>query len=487
MWLDTTGRPTAVAQRTVAFIRGLDSLGLAPADFELAALDSFVERANLSSLTPEEQGGFESLMSVSTARLLSALRWGRVTQPQAYPKLKRTRDDYDLAAGIYATARTAMPSAVIGAAEPPFVGYRRLRQAVAHTLRLAADPVLDSVADPPVRRGMPLARGEALRNVLVAVEALPDSLGRASAGDTVLSADLIAGLQRFKRARKGAPPPVLDNATRRALRRALQSRLTSASLALERWRWLPRTPQGRAIVVNVPEFKLRVYDDVRATPTPAFEMKVVVGRGVEDRYTPLFVEEMEHVIFSPYWEVPQTIAKDEIVPKLLSDSTYLKRNRYVLVRGYSENAPQVNVDSATIAAVGRSVRVRQLPGDYNSLGRVKFMLPNDMNIYLHDTNEKHFFSRSARALSHGCVRVSDPKKLAEWVLSGDSVWTPERMKTAMKAAAPEKVELSAHIPVMLVYHTASSDDTQAIRTFTDVYKYDGELAKLLARGFPYQR
>ncbi len=487
LWLDGTGRPTAIAQQTIAFIRGLDSLGLAPVDYEMFILDSLAQRARSESLSADEQSYFEAAMSVGTARLLSTLRWGRVQQPKAYPKLKRTRDDYDLAAGVYATAITAMPSAVFGAAEPPFVGYRKLRQAVAHTRKLAADPVLDSTAEAGVSRGGRLYRGGALRNVLVALNALPDSLARSTAGDTVLTAELAAAIQHVQRTSKQPVTGVLDNRTRLALRKRLQSRVTTASLALERWRWLPRTPQGRAIVVNIPEFKLRVYDDIRSTPTPVMEMKVVVGRGVEKRFTPLFVEEMEHVIFSPYWEVPQTIATEEIVPKLRTDSTYLKRNRYVLVKGYSDNAPQVNVDSATVAAVGRSVRVRQLPGDFNSLGRVKFMLPNDMNIYLHDTNEKHFFARSSRALSHGCVRVSEPTKLAEWVLSGDPVWTPERMKAAMKAETPEKVELSAHIPVMFVYHTASSDDTQSIQTFSDVYKYDGELTDLLARGFPYQR
>jgi murein L,D-transpeptidase YcbB/YkuD len=199
------------------------------------------------------------------------------------------------------------------------------------------------------------------------------------------------------------------------------------------------------------------------------------------------VDEVEHLVFSPFWEVPRTIAMEEIVPKAIEDSTYLKRNRYVLVKGYAESAPVVAADTASIARIGRSVRVRQLPGDYNSLGRVKFMLPNDLNIYLHDTNEKHFFKRSERALSHGCIRVSEPNRLAEWILRGDTAWTPERMKKAMKSDTPEIVPLSEHIPVLIVYHTAAVDERGVLRSYRDVYKLNDELRELLARGFPYQR
>jgi murein L,D-transpeptidase YcbB/YkuD len=140
-----------------------------------------------------------------------------------------------------------------------------------------------------------------------------------------------------------------------------------------------------------------------------------------------------------------------------------------------------------MARIGQSVRVRQLPGDYNSLGRVKFMLPNHLNIYLHDTNEKHLFRREVRAFSHGCIRVSEPRRLAEWLLQTDTAWTVDRMRKAMKSDTPERVPLGDHVPVFIVYHTASVDEHGVLRSYPDVYRHDKELADLLAQGIPYAR
>lgn len=476
------GRPTPAADRVVRLLGAVDSLGLAPADYDAVALDSLVRTtAPFDSATLVR---FEATLSVSTARLLSTLRWGRARQPKAYPTLRRRRDDFELNAGIWAAARSADPVTVFDQAGPQWTPYRQLLAAYPAARRDAVDPVLDAK---PARPGTAFASAARLRGLLRDLGFPGDTLRRVPPVDTALDATLARALRQFQKSAKLPQSGAWDGATRDSLTKTLRRRVRDATLALERWRWLPRTADPRAIIVNVPEFRLRVYDSVLAGAPATFGMKVVVGRGEEDRYTPLFVDQVEYLIFSPYWEVPKKIAVDEVVPKARKDSTYLTRNRYVLVRGASESAPVVAADSANLARIGTSVRVRQLPGDYNSLGRVKFMLPNDMNIYLHDTNEKGFFRREDRALSHGCVRVSEPTKLATWILAGDTAWTADRMKAAMKQEKPELVRLASHIPVLIVYHTAAVDDAGRLRAFKDVYAYDDELERLLARGYPYTR
>ncbi|MBK8249970.1 MAG: L,D-transpeptidase family protein [Gemmatimonadetes bacterium] len=475
------GRLTPAARGTLAFLTQVDSLGLDPRDFDVARLDSL---ARTIDQAPAEAAiaDFETTLSVANARLLRALRWGRARQPQAYPRLPAPGEGFDLAAGLYALAVGPDPVAVFDQAGPQWTAYRDLTRALPAVRRLAADTSVSPGAPIATLRGRPLPTAAPLRLVLAAIGYPSDSTAPTPAADTLLDPSLSRALSAYQKDAGIVRSGVFDPRTRDHLRTNLRRRERDAVLSLERWRWLPRSGDRRAIVVNIPEFRLHVYEQA-TTGTPTFSMNVVVGRGEKDRYTPLFVEEMEHVIFSPYWEVPQTIAKDEIVPKATKDSTYLVRNRYVLVRGYSEKAPVVTPDSASLARIGKSVRVRQLPGDYNSLGRVKFMLPNDLNIYLHDTNEKHLFKRTTRALSHGCVRVAEPQKLAQWVLAGDTAWSLDRMKKAMKAEKPELVKLSEHIPVLLVYHTAAVDTAGVLRSYQDVYKYNDELVALLAKGY----
>jgi murein L,D-transpeptidase YcbB/YkuD len=482
------GRPTTAAAGVVRFLAAVDSLGLQPADYDVPLLDSVLTAAVAAPLDEETLARFEATLSVATARALSALRWGRVRQPRAYPTLRRSRSDYDLGAGVFAVSRTADPGPVFDQAAPQWAPYRQLVAALPAARRDAADSLLIPVAGPPVTRsGSPFRAAPRLRALLALSGAHADSGAPPVGADTLLDASLTRALRAFQKQQRLRVTGAFDAATRDRLRGLLQERVRSAVLTLERWRWLPRTGDQRAIIVNVPEFRLHVYDTIAGLRPPAFTMKVVVGKGEEDRYTPMFVDEVEHLVFSPFWEVPKAIALEEIVPKVRSDASYLARNRYVLVRGYSDSAPVIAADTAAMARIGQSVRVRQLPGDYNSLGRVKFMLPNHLNIYLHDTNEKHLFRREVRAFSHGCIRVSEPRRLAEWLLQTDTAWTVDRMRKAMKSDTPERVPLGDHVPVFIVYHTASVDEHGVLRSYPDVYRHDKELADLLAQGIPYAR
>lgn len=228
-------------------------------------------------------------------------------------------------------------------------------------------------------------------------------------------------------------------------------RLAQVAANLERYRWMPRTLGSRYIIVNVPQFHLEAFDSGQKS----LEMKVIVGQEYEDKATPVFSDSMEFVVFRPYWNVPDAIATKEIWPKVNSNPGYLAANDMEV---YNDHGTQ---------------RVRQLPGPKNSLGLVKFMFPNDFNIYLHDTPNGELFKKDVRAFSHGCIRLEKPAELAQWVLG----WDADRVQQAMHDGPNNRqVNLPKKIPVYIVYFTAYARGGQ-LYFGNDLYDRDSKLVQ----------
>lgn len=245
---------------------------------------------------------------------------------------------------------------------------------------------------------------------------------------------------------------------------------------LERWRWLPHDYKRGPILVNLPEFQLRAFNDKLEV---ALEMKVVVGQLRHP--TPLFLGSMKYVVFGPYWNVPASILRNELIPDVVKDPTYFARNGYEVVDSAGSVVTSGEVSDEVLEGMKTGkLRVRQVPGSRNALGKVKFMFPNDDNIYLHDTNAPSLFARDARALSHGCVRVSEPQKLAEWVLRDESTWPVERIVAAMKQTKQQQVNLKDPIPVLMVYHTVTVSADGTVSFHKDLYGRDKELKARIA-------
>jgi len=247
-------------------------------------------------------------------------------------------------------------------------------------------------------------------------------------------------------------------------------RIRQIALNLERWRWVPRDRGARHIVVNIPAYRLDVWerDDVELT------MRVVVGK--KDTPTPIFDDTMTHVVFSPYWNVPPGIARDETLPAAMSDPTFLKRTNMEVLDAAGRIVDPSSIDPEEAARY----RFRQRPGTGNSLGLVKFMFPNEYNVYLHDTPADSLFARAARSFSHGCVRVEQPKALAEYVLKDQPEWTPDRIAQAMASGDERVVKLRAPIPVFIGYWTVEVARDGSVHFLPDVYGVDGRQASMLA-------
>ncbi|MES2881481.1 MAG: L,D-transpeptidase family protein [Bacteroidota bacterium] len=233
-----------------------------------------------------------------------------------------------------------------------------------------------------------------------------------------------------------------------------EKRLELIVMNLERMRWIQTDPLGNLIVVNIPEFKLHMYEG----KTKAFEMNVVVGK--EGNNTMMFNGDLNQVVFAPYWNVPPSIVKEEILPKLASNPGYLE----------SQNMEQTGME-------GDLPAIRQKPGEGNALGKVKFLFPNSFNIYFHDTPSKSFFEKDKRAYSHGCIRLAEPEKMANYLLQNKSGWDAGKINEAMNAGTEKFVKLDKPVPVIITYYTAWVDENGLLNFRDDIYSHDKKLAQ----------
>lgn len=241
---------------------------------------------------------------------------------------------------------------------------------------------------------------------------------------------------------------------------------------LERWRWAPRDLGARYVLINVPAYVLQVMEGT----SPVLSMRIIVGQ--PDWPTPLFSDEMTHVIFSPYWNIPENIEREETLPHIARDPDFLLRNNIEVV-GTSGVVNPWSIDWTDPSTVS-ALRFRQRPGPGNALGLVKFMFPNRYSVYLHDTPSDRLFRREKRALSHGCIRVEAPTALAEYLLRDQPEWTSPRIQAAMHARREQHVKLPQPIPVHIGYWTAWVGPDGGVTFFDDPYGLDRAHARLLA-------
>jgi murein L,D-transpeptidase YcbB/YkuD len=277
----------------------------------------------------------------------------------------------------------------------------------------------------------------------------------ADSAGTVYDAGLAAGVAQFQARHGIVVDSALGSETVNSMNVPAAYRLGQIAANLERHRWLPRSLGTRYILVNVPAFQLSAYDNGKK----ALDMKVIVGQEYEDKATPVFADSMETVVFRPYWNITPDIQAKETEPKIAADPGYMARN---------------NLEYFTD---GGQRRIRQKPGPENSLGLVKFLFPNDFNIYLHDTPEKELFDKDVRAFSHGCIRTEKPVQLAAWVLG----WDESRVREAEQGSDNNSVKLPRKIPVYIDYATAYVKDGQ-LYFGNDLYHRDDQLVKAMAEG-----
>lgn len=233
----------------------------------------------------------------------------------------------------------------------------------------------------------------------------------------------------------------------------VEKRIEQLLVNLERMRWMPPEPSGNLIWVNIPAFKLYVQDGSQQL----FDMDIVVGK--EGHSTVMFSGKLNQIVFSPYWNLPENIVRNEVLPAMEKNKNYLAENN-MEITGEEDGVPVI----------------RQLPGDKNQLGKIKFLFPNRFNIYFHDTPFKELFNRDKRAFSHGCIRLREPVKLAEYLLINQPQWTSEKIDSAMNSGKEKYVRVKDPVPVLIYYYTAWVDDQQQLQFRADIYRHDERMA-----------
>jgi murein L,D-transpeptidase YcbB/YkuD len=363
---------------------------------------------------------------------------------------------------------------------PALRQYDALRSMLARYRSLAADATLRPPEFPSsvVHPGDRFAGAATLRRWLAAVGDVPPNVTASTTSE--YSPDLVDAIQRFQQRHGLETDGVLGKATVAALQVPLAWRARQIEFALERLRWLPDFTDAPLVVVNIPMFRLWAWDSAPPTEPPALTTGVIVGRALNTQ-TPVFVEQMRQVIFRPYWNVPDSILRGEILPKLARDPQYLRRQNMEIVRQWDDDARAIDGGEGTIQALRRGeLRVRQRPGPENSLGLVKFVFPNTNNVYMHGTPAQELFARSRRDFSHGCVRVEDPLTLAEWALRDEPEWSREAIQAAMGGARTMTVTLRRPIQVILFYTTAAvMPEDGTVHFADDIYRHDARLDQSL--------
>ena len=456
----------------LAAVRAANREGLDPELYGISFLEGRHQEASKGFLSkngfePVEAGRLDVVMTYVYMKYASDLADGVADLAHADPAWQIRPEKFDPLATLEQALAENRIEQSLTTLTPDTTHYRALRDALADYRKRAAaggwPAVPQSLKLKPGQRGPHVAL---LAKRLAGSGDYPES---AAANQAVYDNDLQEAMKRFQRRHGLEPDGVVGRSVIAELNVPLEQRIRQIELNLERWRWLPRELGAKHILVNIPAYSLEVWDNGNVP----VQMRVVVGR--KDTPTPIFNDTMTYLVFSPYWNVPPGIAKNETLPGVLKDAAFLDRNNMEVIdaRGNVVDPTTINLDDPDL------YRFRQRPGTGNSLGLVKFMFPNQFNVYLHDTPADSLFARVTRSFSHGCVRVEKPQELAAYLLKDSPEWSAEAIEDAMHAAEERHVKLASPIPVYLGYWTAAATK-EGVEFRNDVYGIDGRQAAKLA-------
>jgi L,D-transpeptidase YcbB len=481
-WL-RNDQPTPQARDLIEILKQADGKGLNAEDYDGSRWADRLSRLQQSP-SQEDLARFDAALSICVMRYVSDLHIGRVNPQHFKFNLDVAQKKYDLP--LFLREKLINGTGVraeLDQVEPPFPGYKRTLQTLQEYMELAKRDDGGQLPIPvkPIDPGGSYDGVQRLTRLLRLLGDLPD--GGASENSNLYTSPLVEAVKHFQARHGLAPDGRLGAQTLKQLNQPLSFRVEQLRLTLERWRWVPFAFSQPPIVVNIPEFRLRTYNP---DGTIALTMNVIVGKAYRHQ-TPVFERDMKYVVFRPYWNVPPSIQRSEIVPAIRKDRDYIAKKNYEVVtpQGTVVTSGTISDDVLQQLSSGKLL-VRQKPGPTNALGLVKLMFPNEYNVYLHSTPSQQLFSQSRRDFSHGCIRVEKPAELAAWVLRDNQGWPLERIRAAMQTGKDNvQVNLTNPIPVLILYGTAVVDEQNTVHFFDDIYGYDAELEKVLAQGYPY--
>jgi len=413
-------------------------------------MDTLLNKTDTISISPTDSSYINSEIGI-TQKFIEYYRNGNNKQKLSQIPLTqllpaKKMDPLDLADSIL----KYQPDT--GSADALRSPYYSLKKQLASYLTLARQGKWDTIKfKGTLKKGISSPAVTAIKKRLQLIGYLPGADTTNRFNDT-----LELAVKTFQESRGLKGDGLINDAVIKELNSPLANRIGQVIINLNRMLWLPSELPSNYIQVNIPEFLLKVYEGTNK----AFDMKIIAGD--EGTNTMMFTGDLNQVVFSPYWNIPESIVKNEILPAMKRDPAYLKKHNMEKV-GNKDNPPAI----------------RQLPGPGNALGKVKFLFPNSYDIYLHDTEAKDLFNAKNRAFSHGCIRLADAEKMANYVLRGDSEWTSEKINKAMNSKKEQFVRVKNPVPVIITYFTAWVDEKGKVNFREDVYGHDKRTAEKL--------
>ena len=474
-WIEN-GAPRGQMDALIRGIHKASDEGLDPELYSASALDARRKEASKGFLTqkgfkPDEAVAMDVWLTWLYMKYASDLADGISDLSHSDPKWQIKHESFDALAHLESALAENRVEQSLQDLVPNHPEYTGLKKSLADNREIAAKGGWPQVQQAATAKLAPGRTSPLVPAIAARLAVTGDYTGTMPTQDqpAVYGPELEEAVKRFQRRHGLQDDGVVGAPTIAEMNVPVEARVRQIEWNMERWRWLPRDLGERYILVNIPEMRL----DVRDHGQVPLSMRVVVGK--PDTQTPIFNDEMTHVIFSPYWNVPADIAKKETIPSAMRDPSFLSRMNMEIVDAKGNSVDPSSMDPSNPAGY----RFRQRPGTSNALGLVKFMFPNQFDVYLHDTPADSLFARASRSFSHGCVRIEQPEQLAQYVLRDQPEWTPERISEAMHAGHEQTVKLKEPIPVYLGYWTARVRPDGILQFRKDVYGIDGRLTTKL--------
>lgn len=440
------------ARALLEVIKEADREGLNPETYGLKKALDILEREKDSNFAPQKDVFFTEIF----LRYALHLAQGRLDPARFYPEWRPYKREVNLVAALNEALETGRMAEVLAGLAPRHPTYQKMKEELATLKKKASEG----------------AEPKTIVDFLVTFGDLGEELSHDYRERTK---QIKEALRRFQW-RHGLPPTgLLDRETQKALRIPLQSRIEQLEINMERWRWLPDDFGSRYILTILPDLTLYVVD----SGYTVISMKTVIGTPKQP--SPIFSGELAYLELNPTWNIPPSIVAQEIIPKVLKDPDYLQRKRIRIFRDWSETAPEISPQTIKWDKINPDkfpYRMTQDPG-VNPLGRIKFIFPNEFDVYLHDTTERHLFHRHRRLYSHGCIRIEKPYELALWLLQGTELGSLDRLRKEIRSRKRQKIEFPQPIYVYIIYLTCWVDGNGILHFRPDYYNYDAMMKTAL--------
>jgi murein L,D-transpeptidase YcbB/YkuD len=467
--------PGPLYNSAIDILKNASQYGLNPYDYDVAAIEQRVQNLYKSAASSAAVADLDIHISEMYFLFTTHLTEGRIRSvangKNVWKRDVREGSGNDVVMLMKAENGDQL-LAGLNALQPGNEQYLKLQQALAYyrsldqqnQIPLQAISVKSAVKPGELNSAVPLIRKKLALTDLKPYPVRVDSL-TGIVDSLRYDQALVEGVKMFQRRHGLEPDGVIGEKTLKFMNQSFREKADVIALNMERLRWAPANYGENYIAVNVPEYKMRVFDQEKMT----LEMKVIVG--ASNKPTPIFSEQLEHIVFSPTWTVPVSIIREEIIPHLRTNPDYYASKNFIFYKNEVEIDPALeNWNDVNINPY--QYRVVQNPGSDNSLGSVKFMMPNNLSVYLHDTPNHRLFTKDYRALSHGCVRLDEPAKFAEYLLRDQKGWTADRIVKAMNDSTPSTIHLKKHYQVHIEYRTAWVDENNMVNFREDIYGHD---------------